>query len=133
MELLVGSECVNHFKIDGYLDQKKQLAQIHKGHKIVQRRNEFHSRFPDYEDFFLDAEKYFSTLSILLPYELYTNLQSTIERMRLIVAKYINEGKKPYDSQYDSFGLFTQLCSQNCHSLDFKNEADWYFERLYSL
>lgn len=79
MELLVGSEYVNHFKIDGYLDQKKQLAQIHKGHKIVQRRNEFHSRFPDYEDFFLDTEKYFSILSILLPYELYTNLQSTIE------------------------------------------------------
>lgn len=116
IELLVGSECVNKFKIDGYLNQRKQLAQIHKGHKIVQRRNEFYNRFPDYEDFISDAEKYFSTLPILLPYELYVKLQNTIERMRLIATKYVNEGKKPYDSQLDSFGLF-QLATDNYNRL----------------
>ena len=115
-ELLVGSECVNKFKIDGYLNQKKQLAQIKKGHKIVKRRNQFYSHFPDYEEFISNAEKYFSTLPILLPYELYTKLQNTIERMRLIASKYINEGKKPYDSQLDSFGLF-QLAIDNYNRL----------------
>lgn len=120
-ELLVGSECVNHFKIDGYINQKKQLAQIHKGHKIVQRRNEFYSHFSDYEDFISDAEKYFSTLPILLPYELYTNLHNTIERMRLIATKYVNEGKKPYDSQYDSFGLF-QLAINNYTKLKINSD-----------
>lgn len=120
-ELLVGSECVNNFKIDGYLDQQKQLKQIHKGQKIVQRKNEFYSHFPDYEDFISDAEKYFSSLPILLPYELYTKLQSTIDRMRLIATKYVNEGKKPYDSQYDSFGLF-QLAINNYTNL--KMDAD---------
>lgn len=121
VELLVGSECVNKFKIDGYLDQRKQLAQIHKGHKIVQRRNQFYSHFPDYEDFISNAENYFSTLPILLPYELYTKLQNTIERMRLIATKYVNEGKKPYDSQYDSFGLF-QLAVDNYNKL--KKDSD---------
>lgn len=121
VELLVGSECVNKFKIDGYLDQRKQLAQIHKGHKIVQRRNQFYSHFPDYEDFISNAENYFSTLPILLPYELYTKLQNTIERMRIIATKYVNEGKKPYDSQYDSFGLF-QLAMDNYNKL--KNDSD---------
>lgn len=112
IELLVGSECVNKFKIDGYIEQEKQLKDIKKGQKIVQRRNQFYEHFPNYEDFISDAEKYFSTLPILLPYELYTNLQDTIERMRLIATKYVNEGKKPYNSQYDSFALF-QLAINN--------------------
>lgn len=121
IELLVGSECVNHFKIDGYIDQKKQLAQIHKGHKIVQRRNEFYNRFPDYEEFISNAENYFSTLPILLPYDLYINLQNTIGHIRLIATKYVNEGKKPYDSQLDSFELF-QLAVDNY--LQLKMKAD---------
>lgn len=121
IELLVGSECVNKFKIDGYLNQRKQLAEIHKGHKIVQRRNEFYNRFPDYEDFISEAEEYFATLPILLPYELYTKIQNTIDRMKLISAKYINEGKKPYDSQLDSFELF-QLALDNYSKI--KNESD---------
>lgn len=112
IELLVGSECVNKFKIDGYIEQEKQLKDIKKGQKNVQRRNQFYEHFPNYEDFISDAEKYFSTLPILLPYELYTNLQDTIVRMRLIVTKYVNEGKKPYNSQYDSFALF-QLAINN--------------------
>lgn len=111
--LNVGSRCITKFPgIEGYIEQKKQLAQIHKGHKIVQRRNEFYSHFPNYEDFISDAEKYFSTLPILLPHELYENLQNTIERMRLIATKYINEGKKPYESQYDSFELFSLAVGQ---------------------
>lgn len=122
IELLVGSECVNKFKIDGYLNQKKQLAQIHKGHQIVQRRNEFNKYFPDYEAFISDAQKYFSTLPILLPYELYINLKSTIERMRLIAIKYINEGKKPFNSQYDSFELF-RLAIKNYNRLKTDSES----------
>lgn len=121
-ELLVGSECVNHFKIDGYINQKKQLAQIHKGHKIVQRRNEFYNRFPDYEEFISNAEKYFSTLPILLPYNLYIDLKDTIKCMRLIATKYVNEGKKPYDSQLDSFGLF-QLAIDNYSELKIKSDT----------
>lgn len=121
-ELLVGSECVNHFKIDGYLDQKKQLSQIHKGQQVVKRRNEFYSHFPDYEDFISNAEEYFSTLPILLPYELYENLQSTIERMRLIATKYVNEGKKPYNSKYDSFQLF-QLAINQYNKLKIESEV----------
>lgn len=116
IELLVGSECVNKFKIDGYIEQEKQLKDIKKGQKIVQRRNQFYNHFPDYEDFISEAEKYFSTLPILLPYELYIQLQNTIERMKLVATKYVNEGKKPYDSQLDSFGLF-QLATDNYNRL----------------
>ncbi len=123
IELLVGSECVNKFKIDGYIEQEKQLKDIKKGQKIVQRRNQFYNRFPDYEDFISNTEKYFSTLPILLPYELYIKLQNTIERMRLIATKYVNEGKKPYDSQLDSFDLF-QLATDNYNRL--KIDSDKY-------
>lgn len=115
--LNVGSHCITKFPgIEGYVDQKKQLSQIHKGHKIINRRNEFYNHFPNYENFISDAEKYFSTLPILLPYELCTNLQNTIKRMRLIATKYVNEGKKPYDSQLDSFSLF-QLAIDNYNRL----------------
>lgn len=107
-ELLVGSECVTRFKIDGYLEQEKQFSEIRKRQKIIQRRNEFYDHFPDYEEFILDAEKYFSTLPILLLYDIYTTLQKNIKSMRLIATKYINEGKKAYYSQYDTFELFRQ-------------------------
>lgn len=121
MELLVGSECVNNFKIDGYLEQKKQLLQIHKGHKIAQRRKQFYNHFPDYDGIISDAEEYFSTLPILLPYELYTKLQDIIGRMRMIANKYIDEGKKPYHSQYDSFQLF-QLMIDNYVKLKYSSD-----------
>ncbi len=121
--LNVGSHCITKFPgIEGYTEQKKQLDQIHKGHKIVQRRNEFYSNFPDYEDFISNAEKYFSALPILLPYELYTSLQGTIERMRLIATKYINEGKKPYNSKYNSFQLF-QLAINQYNKLKIESEV----------
>lgn len=121
IELLVGSECVNKFKIDGYLNQRKQMAEIHKGHKVVQRRNEFYNRFPDFENFITEAEEYFATLPILLPYKLYKKMQDTIDRMRLISTKYIKEGKKPYNSQLDSFELF-QLALDNYSKI--KSESD---------
>ena len=121
-ELLVGSECVNHFKIDGYINQKKQLAQIHKGHKLVKRKNQFYNHFPDYESFISNAEEYFSTLPILLPYDLYINLENAIKRMRLIATKYVNEGKSPYESQLDSFTLF-QLEMDNYNELKANAEA----------
>lgn len=121
IELLVGSECVNKFKIDGYLNQKKQLAQIHKGHLIVKRRNEFYEVFPNCEKFISDADNYFNTLPILLPYKLYSKLQKNITRMRLIYSKYVNEGKKPFKSEMDSLGLF-QLAINQYNRL--KTEAD---------
>lgn len=112
VELLVGSECVTKFKIDGYLDQKKQLAEIHKGHKIVQRRNEFYSHFPECENYIIEAEKFFVEIPILLPYNLFTSLQNVIKRMRLIYFTYINDGKKPFNSEFDSFKLFELAMKQ---------------------
>lgn len=121
IELLVGSECVNKFKIDGYIEQEKQLKDIKKGQKIVQRRNQFYSHFPDYEDFISDAEKYFSTLPILLSFDLYSDLQNVIKRMRVIATMYVNEGKKPYKSEYDSFELF-QLAINQYNKLKIKSD-----------
>lgn len=111
--LNVGSHCITKFPgIEGYIVQKKQLSQIHKGHQIVNRRNEFYDNFPDCETFISDADKYFNTLPVLLPYELYIKLHDTITRMRLIYTKYINEGKKPFNSEMDSFELFRLAVEQ---------------------
>lgn len=105
--LNVGSKCMTNFpEIEGYTEYKKRIAQIQKGQKIVQRRNEFYSKFPDYEILISNAEKYFSHLPILLPYNIYKNLDEVIKRMRIISSKYINDGKKPFDSNKDSFELF---------------------------
>lgn len=121
IELLVGSECVNKYKINGYIEQEKQLKDIKKGQKIVQRRNLFYNRFPDYEDFISDAEKYFSNLPILLSVDLYSDLENVIKRMRVIATMYINEGKKPYKSKYDSFELF-QLAINQYNKLKIKSD-----------
>ena len=46
--LNVGSHCITKFPgIEGYVEQKRQLAQIHKGHQIIKRRNEFYDAFPN--------------------------------------------------------------------------------------
>lgn len=111
--LNVGSHCITKFPgIEGYIEQKKQLNQIRNGHKIVVRRNEFYEKFSNPDKFISDADKYFSTIPILLPYEIYSNLQNTITRMRLILTKYVNEGKKPFESNFSSFELFSLAIEQ---------------------
>lgn len=121
IDLLVGSECVNRFKIDGYINQKKQLYQIQKGQKIVQRRSEFYNHFPNYDIFISDAENYFASLPILLPFKIYEPLYQVIKHMRSISTKYINEGKTPTGSNMSSFRLF-EIDMEQFNKL--KNESD---------
>ena len=105
--LNVGSRCILKFPgLEGYIEKKQQLNEILKGHQIVNRRNEFYAKFPSVENTISESEKYFSTLPILLPYKLYCDLQSTIEKMRQIYSKYVQEGKKPFESKLTSFELF---------------------------
>lgn len=112
-ELQVGSECIKKFpNMEGYVEHSKQLKNIHKNQKIIARRNEFYERFPNCEVFISDAEKYFSTLPILLSYNLYTKLEDVVKRLRLIYTKYVNEGKKPFNSQLSSFELFDLAINQ---------------------
>lgn len=120
--LNVGSHCITKFPgIDGYIEQRQQLNQIHKEHKVVTRRNEFYEQFPECEQIISSAENYFSTLPILLPNVLYTKLQDTISRIRLIYTKYVDEGKKPFKSEKSSVELF-QLAINQYNKL--KSQAD---------
>lgn len=120
--LNVGSHCITKFPgIEGYIEQKKQLNQIYNGHKIIVRRNEFYEHFPDCEDLINDCECYFSSLPVLIPYNLYTKLQDTIIRMRKIFTLYVNEGKKPFNSEKSSIELF-QLAIELFNKT--KNQAD---------
>ena len=121
-ELRVGSECIKKFpNMEGYTQQNDQLKIIHKNQKMIARRNKFYEYFPNCEEFISNAEKYFSNIPILLPYELYFKLESTIARMRLIFAKYVNEDKKPFNSQMTSFELF-QLAIDQYNQL--KSQSD---------
>lgn len=105
--LNVGSHCITKFPgIEGYVEQKRQLAQIHKGHQIIKRRNEFYDAFPNCEELINKAESYFNSLPILLPYNLYFKMQNLVLRLRLIYSKYVNEGKKPFQSNKSSIELF---------------------------
>lgn len=105
--LNVGSRCITKFPgITGYTEQKQQLAQIHKGHKIIARRNEFYDVFPNVEQDILDADTFFHNLPILLPYSLYINLKNEIANMRHIFNTYINEGKTPFKSEKSAIELF---------------------------
>lgn len=110
--LNVGSSCITKFPgIEGYIEQKKQLSQIQKEHSIIKRRNEFYKTFPDCEKIISDADKYFNTLPVLLTFDLYTKLKTTITQLRLIYTKYVNEGKTPFKSEYNSFELFRATVS----------------------
>lgn len=112
-ELRVGSECIKKFPdMEGYTEQCKQLKAIHKEHKVVARRNQFYNEFPNAEDIIFEAQKYFSELPILLPIKLYKDLNSVIERLNSIYIKYVNEGKKPFKSECDSFTLFQLAINQ---------------------
>ena len=111
--LNVGSHCITKFPgIEGYIEQKQQMKLIHKSHLIISRRSEFYEKFPNCEDYISDAEGYFASLPILLPHNLYIKIQETISRMRIIFIKYVNEGKKPFNSELDSFQLFNLAVNQ---------------------
>ena len=111
--LNVGSHCITKFPgIEGYLEQKKQLAEIQRNQKRVARRNEFYIRFEDPESTISESENYFSSLPILLPYNIYSELEDTIRRMRLIYNKYVDDDKKAFESKYDVFELFDLVVSQ---------------------
>lgn len=113
IELRVGSECIKKFpNMDGYIEHNKRLKEMHKGQKIIARRNKFYMYHPTCEDDIAYAEKYFNTLPVLLPYELYTKLQDVVSRMRLIYSKYVNEEKKPFNSNLNSFQLFDLAVKQ---------------------
>lgn len=112
-ELRVGSECIKNFPdMEGYKEQKKQFRDIQKGQQVISRRNKFYDMYPDAEKFISDADNYFSTLPVLLPFEIYSKLKDTIIRMRLIYTLYVNEGKKPFRSSLDSFELFKLAIAQ---------------------
>ena len=105
--LNVGSSCITKFPgMEGYIEQKKQMSQIHKNHRIVARRMEFHKRFPDVEETISNADNYMDSLPIVLPAELYNKLKNTGNRMHAVYNVYVNEGKKPIQSALDSFELF---------------------------
>lgn len=105
--LNVGSQCITKFPgIEGYKEQKTQLKNIQKNHQIISHRNEFYNHFDNIENYISDAENYFKSIIILLPRLLYQKLEDTIKRMRLIYGKYVYDGKKPFNSNYNSFELF---------------------------
>ena len=57
--LNVGSSCITKFPgMEGYIEQKKQMIQIHKNHRVAARRMEFHTRFPDVEKIISNADDY---------------------------------------------------------------------------
>lgn len=121
-ELRVGSECIKKFpNMEGYVEHSKQLKSIHKNQKVITRRNEFYNRFPNCEALISDAENYFLTLPILLPYDLYTKLEDVVKRLRLTYTNYVNEGKKPFKSELTSFELFDLAINQFEKN---KNKAD---------
>lgn len=125
--LNVGSHCILKFPgLEGYIEKKQQLNEIIKGHQIVTRRNEFYAHFPNVENIISVADKYFSSLPILLPYNLYTNLEDTITKLRLIYTKYVQEGKKSFVSNLSSFELF-QIELQQYKS--YKDEAEIFIKR----
>lgn len=132
-ELRVGSECIKNFpNMEGYVEQRQQFKEIHKGHKVVARRNEFYDYFGNVEKYISDAENYFSTFPILLPYDLYIKLQDTINRMRLIYTKYVNNGTKPFKSEFSSFKLF-ELAEEQYKKLKILSDAHLSKYREYKL
>ena len=105
--LNVGSSCITKFPgIEGYFEQKIQMQKIYKNNMIIKRRNEFYNNIPNVEMIIDTAKKYFNTLPILLPFEIYNQLEDTINRMGLIYNQYVNYGKKPFKSVLNSFELF---------------------------
>lgn len=124
--LNVGSSCITKFPgMEGYVEQKKQMSQIHKNHRVAARRMEFHTRFPDVEKTISNADDYIASLPIVLPADLYCKLKDTGNRMHAIYNSYVNEGKKPMQSVMDSFELFELAKSQ---FLRLSKEADAFIE-----
>lgn len=107
--LNVGSYCITKFPdIEGYVEQKQSLKEIKRQQDIIKRRTDFHNSFPDADKYIKSADNFFSEFPILLPYDIYTELDSIIKRMRLIYSMYINEGKSISEDKLTPFKSFRQ-------------------------
>ncbi len=105
--LNVGSSCMQKFPgIEGYVESQKQMKNAINNGKIATRRYEFHNKFGNVDSYLKEAENFFSSLPILIPYDLYKKLEEVIQRMNLIYAQYVNHNKTPFKSKMNSLDLF---------------------------
>lgn len=111
--LHVGSSCINKFPgIENFVEVKNQQKQKQRNQKIVARRNQFYQKFGNVEKYISDAQKYFDTFPILMPYELYTKLEDTINRMRGIYNTYVDYNKSFIQSDKTPIELFQLAIEQ---------------------
>lgn len=111
--LNVGSLCMTKFPgIEGYTEYKQQLNHIQKNQKVILRRTEFHAAFPDVQNIIESSSKYFNSLPILLPKDLYYPLKEVVSRIEIIYNQYVIHGKKPFETTFGSLKLFQLAIDQ---------------------
>ena len=126
----VGSFCMTKFPgIDGYAEHKSELSHIVQNQKQATRKTEFYSKIPNVSDILDASSFYFDNLPILLPANIYFPLQDSVKNLRLIFTKYIKYGSKPFESELNSFELFSKYTKA---FNSFKEKADKFIsENLY--
>lgn len=128
--LTVGSTCVGKFlKIKGYDKQKKLIDQDKKQRSLLMQNAELHNYTKIVNQFF-EAEGYFLSLPILLPYGIYYKLQEIISTMKTLCRDY-NRNSIEFQIEWEKFQqLKTQADSIIKNNINDplickKREIDW--------
>lgn len=120
--LNVGSYCMTKFPgIEGYTEYKYHLNKTIKNQKVAARRMEFYDKFPNVVDILDSASFYFDNLPILLPYNLYIQMEGTVRNLRIIYSQYINYGKNPLSDDKNPFKIFSEYVDKY-HRLKIQSE-----------
>lgn len=122
--LNVGSSCIKKFPdIEGYTEQKQQLNDIKKNKKVIERRLEFNSSFPNVKQLISNNRNYFNNIPILLPEELYNKLDKATIRLSSIYNTYVNDEKNIFETKMTPIELFKYTLNK---IYGWKNEAEEY-------
>lgn len=127
VQLNVGSSCMKKFsEIEGYTNHKYELGKIQRNQRERARWLQFHEKFPEAESIIDSANFYFDNLPILLPYNIYFDLEECVHLLHIIHVQYIKYGKSPKGSHKDSFELFSETISKYNR---LKNKSDQFIKK----
>lgn len=107
IQLNVGSTCIQKFPgIDGYEEYKNAMNRKIKNQKEIARRTKFHTKFPTVQSILDNASYYFDSVPILLPWNLYHDLENSVKKLRLIYNDYVYKGIVTLNSRCTAFEGF---------------------------
>lgn len=124
VELHIGSECVtNYSNIDGLKQEMKRVSNLIKEREMQRRKIEFEAREGADAEFLEKAQKDFEKFPVMLPLKLQTEMNDTLQQLKLAKKSYIKSGGN-LENVYCTYNLLKSKYN------DLYNKADEHYNKV---